>query len=83
MRAPSHCHCKRKSSSTERAANAGAEEHDDFRKTNILSMDKLRKQFDQLEMKKAAAKSVSRHTGFENLDFTAGLTKNDDGSYRA
>lgn len=57
-------------------------QRDDFWMTNILSMDKLRKQFDQLQLKRGRHAGKSQHVGFEQRDYTAGLKTNEDGTYR-
>ncbi len=57
-------------------------QRDEFWLANILSMDKLRKQFGQLQMKCGRQGVESPHTGFERKDYRAGFTtENADGSY--
>jgi hypothetical protein len=57
-------------------------QRDEFWLANILSMEKLRKQFGQLQMKCGRQGVESPHTGFEQRDYKAGLQTNGDGTYR-
>jgi hypothetical protein len=57
-------------------------QRDDFWMANILSMDRVRKQFDQLQLKSGRHAGKSQHVGFEQRDYTAGLKTNEDGTYR-
>jgi hypothetical protein len=64
-------------------------QNDDFWKANILSMDKLREKFDQLQMKRkqdkatrAKARQPVLHTGFDKIDYRAGLEENADGTFQ-
>lgn len=61
---------------------------DDFWRTNVLSMDKLREKFDQLEMKRANSSNGSppkvgrsAHVGFDSTQYTVGLEQRPNGSY--
>lgn len=63
-------------------------QHDEFWMSNILSMDKLRQKFDQLDLKRqqtpssaVAVKSTRpQYAGLEHLDHSAGLAKRADGT---
>ena len=64
-------------------------QRDEFWMSNVLSMDKLREKFDQLEMRRTSASKgggrncpTSQHASFEHIDYTAGREKNEDGSLR-
>lgn len=49
-------------------------QRDGFWKTNVLSMDKLREKFDQLQMKRGQTcpKPTGRHSSFADVDYTKG-----------
>jgi hypothetical protein len=63
-------------------------QQDEFWMSNVLSMEKLREKFDQLEMRRNTSKGggqsrqTSQHTSFEHIDYTAGREKNEDGTVR-